>query len=132
MIDPGNLATSIVATLMPWLTKAAGKGLEKLGESTAKTLFATLTKKLGHSSAGEALEKLAKTPTDEYSKALLTVHLGEALKANTHLAQELQRLLEEKPQQAGHTVIATDGGVVADHSSTVIQVQGSGNTITRS
>lgn len=132
MTDPGALATSVVSTLMTFLAKAAGKGFEKGAESTAKTLFETLTKKLSHHDARAALDQLARTPGDEYSKAVLTVQLAQALKADPHLARELQGLLQAR-QPGGHNVGAGPHGqaAVADHSSTVIQAQGSGNTLNR-
>ncbi len=118
MFDPVSLAATTVAVLVPLLQKALEKGVEKLGESTAGSLFEHLKKRLRHDGAQEALTDLSQQPADADNQAVLRKQLGKALAADPELAHALQNWLPA----AGSVQIQGDGNKVA-------QVSGSGNSV---
>lgn len=116
-LDPATLsalAASAVAALVPLLEKAAGKGFEKLGETTAGTLFEKLKSRLTKASAQEALEDLAKVPQDSTNQDLVKGQITKALKDQPELVAELQAWLKA-------------AGAEAPGVSQVMNVSGSGN-----
>jgi len=137
MTDPTTLtalATSAITALIPLLKRALGKGLETLGDKAAGKAFEALKHKLHHSSAEKALEKLADHPDDNSLQLRLRVHLEESMEQDSKLAEAVRHWLDEVKQAESHqTASASDQGqaAVADHGGTVIQIQGSGNNVTR-
>lgn len=116
-LDPATLsalAASAVAALVPLLEKAASKGFEKLGETTAGTLFEKLKNRLTKASAQEALEDLAKVPQDSTNQDLVKGQITKALKDQPELVAELQAWLKA-------------AGAEAPGVSQVMNVSGSGN-----
>jgi hypothetical protein len=118
MFDPVSLAATTVAVLVPLLQKALEKGVEKLGESTAGSLFEQLKKRLRHDGAQEALTDLSQQPADADNQAALRKQLGKALAADPELAQALQNWLPS----------AASLNIQGDHNK-VAQVSGQGNSV---
>jgi hypothetical protein len=121
MFDPITLAASVVAALTPLLSKALDKGVEKLGESAAGTLFDKLKKSLGHDGAKGALDDLAKQPGDADAQAALRMQLRKALEADPRLAAQLQEWLAAAQPLASQNVTGD--------SNKAAQVVGNNNTI---
>lgn len=124
MIDPTTLtalAASATAALIPLLQKAAAKGFEKLGESTAGTLFDKLKKKFAEAPDQQrALDKLAANPERDTAKTGAQNAIHEYLEDHPEFAQELKAWLQEAgaADTSGQTLTIT-----GDHNKTV-QVQG--------
>jgi hypothetical protein len=124
MLDIALMAVSTVNLLIPFLKKAAEKGAEKLGESTAGTLFEVLKNKLKSPTAQEALADLQKKPEDADSQAALRAQVRKALENDP----ELGKLLHELVGKAGESTHAQVANVTGD-GSRVAQIQGSGNMV---
>ncbi len=128
-LDPATLsalAASAVTALVPLLEKAAAKGFEKLGESTAGTLFEKLKNRLTKASAQEALEDLAKEPQDPTNQDLVKGQITKALKDQPELVAELQAWLKE----AGAEVPGVSQVMnVSGANNKLAQVSGSGNAV---
>ena len=128
MIDPAilsALASAAVTALVPLLHKAAEKGAEELGKSTAGTLFDKLKSRLlTKASAQEALEDLAKAPQDETNQDLVKAQITKALKEQPALADELRAWLAETGSQA---VVAQTMNVNGDGNK-LIQNTGAGSS----
>ena len=125
MIDIVLLASSAVAALVPLLTKATEKGIEKAGEQVSVTLFDALKKRFSSPAAKESMDVLAKMPADTDAQAALRLQLRMAMEADPALAASLQEMLG-KPAGSGAT---TQTATVTGNESQVIQIAGSGNTV---
>ena len=119
------LATSTVSVLVPLLQKALDKGVEKVGESSAKLLFDKLNKHLGHKGATEALEDLAQQPDDAAAQGALNMQLRKALEADLELAAFLKQWTAEAGSKTDVTQTASTHG---DNNKT-IQITGSSNSV---
>lgn len=128
-LDPATLsalATSAVTALVPLLQQAATKGFEKLGESTAGTLFEKLKNRLTKASAQEALEDLAKEPQDSTNQDLVKGQITKALKEQPEMVAELQAWLKEAGAEVpGISQVMT----VSGNANKLAQVSGSGNAV---
>ena len=123
MLDLVDITTSTVAVLSSLLAKATEKGFEKAGEDVAGTLVNALKKRLNDRGIKDELEELTKNPGDVDTQAALRVQLRNALRREPSLATELQKLI-------GSVAPMTQSQVgTASHYSTVIQIQGSQNTV---
>lgn len=120
MSDLAMMAASAVSLLTPFLKKAAEKGFEKLGESTAGTLFERLKGKLITPAGQESLSDLAKSPDDPDSQAALRKEIRKAAEQDLELASLLQDLLSRAGAAGGS---ATQ--VVTGNENKAAQVQGS-------
>jgi len=119
------LATSTVSVLVPLLKKALGKGVEKIGESSAKLLFDKLSMRLGHQGAKEALKDLAQQPSDAAAQGALNMQLRKALQTDLELAEFLKQWAAEAESKAD---VAQTSSIYGDNNKTV-QITGSGNNV---
>jgi hypothetical protein len=124
MIDLVLLASSAVAALVPLLTKATEKGIEKVGEQVTVTLFDALKKRFSSPGAKECMDVLAKMPADPDAQAALRLQLRMAMEADPALAASLQEMLGKNAGPAATAQAAT----VTGNQSSVTQIVGSGNT----
>ena len=128
-LDPATLsalAASAVTALVPLLQQAATKGFEKLGESTAGTLFEKLKNRLTKASAQEALEDLAKEPQDSINQDLVKGQITKALKDQPELVAELKAWRKEADAEVpGVSQVMHVSGDV----NKLAQVSGSGNAV---
>jgi hypothetical protein len=125
MIDLAALAASAVTVLVPFLSKAAEKGVGKLAESAAGSLFESLKTRLqGKESAKEALDDLARQPEDADTQATLRVQLRKALASDPELAENLKEWLAQGTP-VSHTQIAS----VTGDQNKVTQITGSHNIV---
>lgn len=128
-LDPATLsalAATAVTALVPLLQQAATKGFEKLGESTAGTLFEKLKNRLTKASAQEALEDLAKEPQDSTNQDLVKGQITKALKEQPELVAELQAWLKEAGAESAGVSQAMD---ISGSHNKAAQVHGSGNAV---
>ena len=124
MIDIALLASSAVAALVPLLTKAAEKGIEKAGEQVSVTLFDALKKRFTSPAAKESMDVLAKMPAEPDAQAALRLQLRIAMKADPALAASLQEILGKHAGPGATTQTAN----VTGNQNSVNQIVGSGNT----
>lgn len=125
MIDIVLLASSAVAALVPLLTKATEKGIEKAGEQVSVTLFDALKKRFASPAAQGSMDVLAKMPADTDAQAALRLQLRMAMEADPALAASLQEMLGKHAGPGATTQTAT----VTGNESRVTQIVGSGNTV---
>jgi hypothetical protein len=102
-MDPNiALATSVVATLAPYLVKAGEEFAKEVGKtavSKIETLYQFLNKRFkNHPSAKEALDDLKTKPDDEDAQAALRVQIKKLLKADPTLVKTIQQMLDEIKQ----------------------------------
>ena len=119
------LATSAAAVLTPLIQKAAEKGAEEFGKSSAGALFNRLKQRLSHAGAKDALDDLAKQPSDTAAQGALNMQLRKALEADPELAAFLKQWVAESESKVGITQTAN---TVGDNNKTT-QIVGSGNSV---
>jgi hypothetical protein len=120
-----TLASSAVMVLTPLLQKAAEKGAEELGKSSAGVLFTKLKQRLSHAGAKEALDDLAKQPGDTAAQGALNMQLRKALEADPDLAAFLTQWVAESESKTG---ISQTANVQGNNNKTT-QIVGSGNSV---
>jgi hypothetical protein len=119
------LASSAVAVLTPLLTKAAEKGAEELGKSTAGALFDKLKQRLKHVGAKEALADLAERPNDLAAQEALNSLLRKSLAEDPELAAFLDRWVTESKSATG----VSQTTAVTGNDNKATQIVGSGNSV---
>lgn len=119
------LATSTVSVLAPLLQKAFSKGVEKIGESSAKLLFDKLSMRLEHQGAKEALKDLAQQPSDAAAQGALNMQLRKALQTDLELAEFLKQWAAEAELKVE---VAQTSSIYGDNNKTV-QITGSNNSV---
>jgi hypothetical protein len=117
------LVSSVMVTLTELLRAGATKGCEVLGERATKALIEAIAKKPGSRHAHDALRKWAAAPEAPDRQSEFSSQLTQALAGNPELEGELIRWLETSATGAHRQTAKASG------HSTVIQIQGSGNTI---
>lgn len=126
MMDASTLASSAVATLVPYLAKAGNAVAEKAGsaavDDTAK-LFSWLKSKLvAH--RGEALDDLTAAPSDADNQAVLRTQLRKALEDQPELMVDLDAMLKSiRADLARMSQMVSGDGAMAS------QIQGTGNKV---
>lgn len=126
IVDPSiaALASTAVATLIPYL-KVGGEGAaKKLGEESAKSAAKLMTwlRERFSDSDTEALTDLEKAPEDSDNQAYVRKRLQKLLLAEPAFARELEGILPTAIQASSMTQnISGDGNKAA-------QIRGSGNT----
>lgn len=139
-MDIGTLAASLTTALvplLPYLLKAGEKAAEETGKSVAlqtldwgKSLWAKLKPKVDEKPAAlEAAEDVAKAPNDQDAQGALRNQLRKLLEADSSLAEEVRRMLEEGKAKgvvsvSGDRSVAIGGNVTG---STI--VTGDGNKV---
>ncbi|MBO1062672.1 MAG: hypothetical protein AN483_15330 [Aphanizomenon flos-aquae MDT14a] len=102
-----------LAPCLPFLltmgNKAAEGASQKVGEdvwNSAKVIWAKLWPKVeAKEAAKEAAEDVAKNPDDEDLQVSLRVQLKKILEADTALAEEIAKILEEQKSDGGSSVV---------------------------
>lgn len=110
LIDPATL-TAFLAPFLPTLMKLGGKVLEgaatKSGETAGTSLTENALRKANaiweklfpkveaKESAKEAVEDVAKAPTDEDAQAALRLQLKKILEADPALAEAIAKIMQE-------------------------------------
>ena len=125
MIDIVLLASPAVAALVPLLTKATEKGIEKAGEQVSVTLFDALKKRFSSPAAQGSMDVLAKMPADTDAQAALRLQLRMAMEADPALAASLQEMLGKHAGPGATTQTTT----VTGNQNRTAQIVGSGNTV---
>ena len=134
-MDPGVLATSAIAFLVPYLTKAGKAVMDRIGNDVAaaassrvETLYQAIKRRLGGDDYGtQSLKRLEEKPDVEARQAALKGVLEEQLSADAEFRTAVERLLAEAQRAAGRTgttivvsgsgAAATQGGVAAGQGS---------------
>jgi hypothetical protein len=126
MLDLAPLAASAVTLLVPYLKEAAEQGVGKLAESAAGSLYELLKKKLTSPAAQEALADAAQAPGHADAQAALRMQIEKAMRNDEQLAALLGELL-----QRGQAASVQQTAHVAGDGNQVVQIQGSGNVVSR-
>jgi hypothetical protein len=124
MVEFMVITTSVVNALTPLLLKALEKGAEKVTENAADTLFSSLKKRLSQPRATEALDELARNPSDPDNQAAVRAQLLNALQDDPDFAVYLRQWIASAAGGAARVQTGT-----ASNGSTVTQIQGSNNTV---
>ena len=128
MLDLATLsaiAASAVTVLTPLLGKAAQKGAEELGKGAVTSLLDKLKQRLGHAGAKEALDELARQPSDGDAQGALRLQLRKAMEQDPELVAFLQDWAKESAPAAGVSQVAN----VTGHQNQTVQISGSGNRV---
>ena len=121
MLDTTTLAaiaSSTVAVIVPLLQRAIDKGAEEIGQSVVGGLLAKLKARLTRSETKDALDDLAKSPTDTAAQGALSMQLRKSLAADPELVQFLHQWMGESKTSVG---ISQSANVHGNHS-TVTQI----------
>jgi len=130
-MDPAALATSAIALLVPYLTKAGSAIVERIGKDVAGTvstrvesLYEAIKRKLGGNDyAAQSLNRLEEKPDEEERQAALKGVLKELLVKDAEFRTAVEHMVAEAQRArggAGTTILvsgsgsaATQGGVAA-------------------
>ena len=119
-MDPVILATAATQFLAPFIKKAGGLAIDKLGEklpeSVGKAWDEIALRFKGNTAASGAAEELAKKPDDEDNLQAFEIQLKKALKNNEEFMTKLSELLESAKKEQG----INNSGVMADHNSVAV------------
>jgi len=134
-MDPGALATSAIAFLVPYLAKAGKAVMGRIGNDVSEAvsnrvdaLYQAIKRRLGADDYGtQSLQRLEEKPDLEERQAALKGVLKEQLSADTEFRTAVERLVAEAQRAAGRTgttivvsgsgAAATQGGVAAGQGS---------------
>jgi cation diffusion facilitator CzcD-associated flavoprotein CzcO len=134
-MDPGVLATSAIAFLVPYLAKAGKAVMDRIGNDVAEAassrvdaLYQAIKRRLGGDDYGsQSLKRLEEKPDLEERQAALKGVLKEQFSADTEFRTTMERLVAEAQRAAGTTgptivvsgsgAAATQGGVAAGQGS---------------
>lgn len=133
-----QVVTAFLIPFLPYLLKAGEKAAEEAGKKLgadaweqAKALWGKLRPKVeAQTAAQEAVEDVARAPTDEDAQAALRLQLKKLLSVDKALAAEVGQLWQEA-EAAGVTVIASGERAVAvggDVTASTI-ITGDGNVV---
>jgi type II secretory pathway pseudopilin PulG len=128
MLDLATLAAiaaSAVTVLTPLLGKAVESSAEELGKSAMTSLLDKLKQRLGHPGAKEALEDLARQPSDADAQAALRLQLRKAMEQDPELVAFLKDWAKESAPAAGVSQVAN----VTGNQNQTVQISGSGNRV---
>jgi len=115
---------------VPFLGDSLQKGADALAgkaPEAAAALWGLVKGRFTSPAQQEAVAELEAAPADPDAREAFQVQLKKALKADPALAGEVERLL----QAGGVNVSGNTQQAKASKGGTVIQVQGSGNTVGR-
>jgi hypothetical protein len=106
-----TLATSVVATLTPYLVKAGEEFAKEAGKAAVNkigTLYQFLSKRFkNHPSAKEALNDLKAKPDDKDAQAALRIQIKKVLKAEPDMVMTIQQLLVDVKQDRASVSFVT-------------------------
>jgi hypothetical protein len=123
-MDPGTLATSAIALLVPYLTKAGSAMMERIGKDVAEavstrveSVYESIKRRLGGDDyAAQSLKRLEEKPEEEERQAALKGVLKEMLVKDTEFQTVMERLVSEAQRaagKAGTTILVSGSGAVA-------------------
>jgi len=125
-MDPAVLATSAVALLVPYLTKAGSAMMERIGKDVAgavstrvESLYEAIKRRLGGNDyAGQSLKRLEEKPDEEERQAALKGVLKELLVEDAEFQTAVERMVAEAQGAAGKTgtrILISGSGAAATH-----------------
>ena len=129
-MDIGNLATTAVSLLVPYLAEAGKSVANKVGEDAwnllnrkIETLYELIKNKFHIDDyASETLERLEEKPEDEDRQKAMEIVLKEVLKEDKLFKKMLSKLVIEMKQEGSDNVIQADiSGAAATHGGVALQ-----------
>ena len=129
-MDIGNLATTAVSLLVPYLAEAGKSVANKVGEDAwnllnrkIETLYELIKNKFHIDDyASKTLKRLEEKPEDEDRQKAMEIVLKEVLKEDKLFEKMLSKLVIEMKQEGSDNVIQADiSGAAATHGGVALQ-----------